>query len=174
MSRFSLDPRMKQERNRALLLAALFLALLGIVGEDDYQVAKAMERPLELTAKEAALADFYTRHGAPEPVALAKATAKLKRPRLAAAQAVVESNGNPDAIGKAGEKGVWQIIEREWGVVPLSLQLQAEQYEKIMESLIAEQRGRLLPALSKYNSGHPTRSANYASRVMGLVNEVRL
>ena len=169
----------KWKRNRAIVLAVLFLAVLGIVGEEDYQAAKMMEgqekqaMPM-LTVKEARLAEFFEKHGAPDPVALAVATAPLKRPRLAAAQAVVESNGDPAAVGKAGERGVWQIIEREWSAVPQDLRLQADQYERIMEGLIAEQRGSLRRALSTYNSGHPTRSANYASRVLQLVNEVKI
>ena len=161
---------------KPILLMALVIGLMGMVGEMDRQADEALRKTEQtpLSTKEKALAEFYQKHGAPDPVSLAVATASLKRPRLAAAQAVVESNGNPKAIGKAGEKGTWQILEREWGVVPTDLRLQADQYEKIMESLIAEQRGRLREALSRYNSGHPNRSLTYSAKVMELVKTINL
>jgi hypothetical protein len=148
-----------------------FIAL-GIVGNFQYREQLELERiskqPPALTAEETRLAEFFVENGSTHPVELAKVVVKTKRPRLAAAQAVVESNGRKDAIGKANEKGVWQIIESEWGIVPEDLSGQAYQWEKIMEGLLNE-RGNLRQALSAYNGDF---SGDYYRKVMKKVNEV--
>ena len=165
--------KITKEYTKGILLMLAVVISMGVAGNIDNQAAVEI-KTAPLSAKEKVLAEFFEKHGSPHPVELAQAVAPLKRPRLAAAQAVVESNGNARAIGKAKERGVWQIIEAEWSAVPQDLRLQAQQYEQIMESMITEERGRLRQALSRYNSGHPTRSANYASRVLQLVNEVKI
>lgn len=162
-----------KEHTKGLLLMLVVVMSMGVAGNIDNQTVTDA-KPAPLSVKEQRLAEFFAKHGSPHPVELAQAVAPLKRPRLAAAQAVVETGGNKDLVGRASERGVWQIIEREWSAVPQNLRLQAQQYEQIMEQMIREERGRLRQALSRYNSGHPTKSLAYADKVMGLVKELKI
>lgn len=145
------------------------VALMVLVGCTPKQPLKPSAP--SLTATEQKLARVLQDNGSPHPVELAKVVAKMKRPRLAAAQAIVESNGTPTARGKAGEKGTWQIIEREWGPVPKDIQGQARQYEEIMEELIKSSDGNLRKALGKYNGD---RSGKYARKVLSKVEKIKL
>ncbi len=125
----------------AIIAGFLMLALYGIVGSCDQrkpQQLQAVQKVQALTVKEQKLAEFFIEHRSPHPVELAQVVVKLKRPRLAAAQAVIESNGNKNAIGKAGEKGIWQIIEREHGVVPDDIEGQAQKWEEVFEGYLEE------------------------------------
>lgn len=150
-------------RGKAVMLTALVL-LAGCVKES--AVAPPAPSPSPLTAKEQKLAEAFIRHRSPHPVELARVVARMKRPRLAAAQAIIESNANKHAVGSSGERGVWQIIEKEWGAVSDDLKGQSDQYEEIMEGLIKGSQGNLRRALGKYNGD---RSGRYAQKVMAQV-----
>jgi hypothetical protein len=124
-----------------------------------------------ISKKEQDIVNFYMEHRSPDPFVMARATAKAKRPRLMAAVAVVESNANPKAIGKAGEKGAWQVIEEEWGIVPDDAEGQCKQAEGILEELLEASEGKLKGGLSKYNGD---RTGKYAQKVLAKVDVLKL
>lgn len=121
--------------------------------------------------KEQKIAALLTAYHSPHPTELARVIVKMKRPRLAVAQAIVESNGDKTAVGKAGEQGIWQVMKKDWGPVPADIQGQANQYEVIMEELIRASDGNLRRALGRYNGD---KSGKYAAKVMKVVSQVPL
>lgn len=140
------------------------LAIAGYVDRPDFDPPTVVSQP-PLNDREQRVAELLIRHGAAEPTRLARAIVRTKRPKIAAAQAVVESNGR-NVTGAAGEKGIWQIIEREHGVVPDSIEGQAEKWEAVFEAYVRQSRGNVRQALCMYNSGRPDRSGRYADRVL--------
>lgn len=78
--------------------------------------------------------------------------ADLKRPALTIPQGQIESRLNPKAVGAAGEKGAWQVLEKDHGKVPSKLKDQAIQHEMIMDELIQENKGDIPRAIMRYNS----------------------
>ena len=82
---------------------------------------------------------------------------------LATAQGLVESNLNPWAVGKANERGAWQVIERYHGKVPRSLPEQCRHYTKIMGGLTTE-HGTVEKAITRYN-GSGVDAKRYCQRV---------
>ena len=131
---------------------------------------KITESPL--TQEEVKIAQFFIAHKSPDPARMARAVARRKRPALAAKQAVVESHANPKARGKKGEKGAWQVIEKDWGKVPKTPEGQAIQNEKILDELLQKNKGDLRKALTAYNGTGPD-ARRYASLVLGKSIEVR-
>ena len=121
---------------------------------------------------------FFRRHNSPEPQRMAQAVLQTDRPRLMAALAVAESNGNPRAIGDSGKAhGAFQVWPSYHGRVHHDPTAQAVQAERILEELIGDEpRGRLLQALSAYNTGSYTSRTGhrYAQRVIKLMREVRV
>ena len=89
---------------------------------------------------------------------------RLERPELTIAQGILESNLNTKAIGRAGEKGAWQVREKYWGKVPKSFKGQADQAEDILKELLEANNGNLRVALRKYN-GSGTKAHRYANQV---------
>jgi hypothetical protein len=132
-----------------------------------------------LTSEQEEYRKFFAKHGSPAPVEMAKAVTAAKphnRPVLAAV-AVVESSGNPRAIGDGGDSiGAWQIQPKHWGLVSSDPAKHALKAEAILEALV-ESRGRLRcysqrlrASLAAYNGGNnPPRSAyRYADRILKL------
>lgn len=78
-------------------------------------------------------------------------TPHLERPVLTVQQGYIESNMNAKAVGKAKEKGAWQVREKYWGKVPKELPAQAEQAEKILNDLLLESRYDLFLSTYRYN-----------------------
>lgn len=127
------------------------------------------------TKTEFAFKEFFERHNSPKPVEMAIAVSKTRNPSLMAALAIVESNGDPSAIGDSGvSKGAFQVQERYWGPVSVNASEQAIQAERILEDLVQNSRGRLRCGLAKYNGGKrpPTVSFRYASRVLKKAKEI--
>lgn len=154
-----------------IIMAVLIAAMEIRPTKNNAMVGSSIVVVQPLTKKEAKLATFFIKHGAENPVKLAQVVATKKRPRLAAAQAIIESNGR-NVRGKAGEKGIWQIIEREHGVVPDDIEGQADKWEQVFEDYLACSKGRLKEALCRYNSGRPDRSEQYALKVLSIIREV--
>ena len=156
-----------------IIIIVVVLAVGSIERATDYAdlSVKPKKTIVELSAREAKLAGFFVEHGSSQPIELARTVAKMKRPKLAAAQAVIESNGRPEAIGKAPyhEKGIWQVIEAEHGITPPDIQGQARQYEQIMEQMIKESDGNLNKALSLYNGD---KSGRYSAKVRLKIQEM--
>ena len=88
----------------------------------------------------------------------------LERPELTLTQGLLESNLNTRAVGKAGEKGAWQVREKYWGKVPKTFKGQADQAEDILNELLETSNGDLRVALRKYN-GSGTKAHRYANQV---------
>lgn len=88
----------------------------------------------------------------------------ISRPELTVAQGMAESKMNPYAIGRHGERGAFQVIERHWGKVPKDIQGQQRQNERIMDELLQASGGSLHGALRRYN-GSGKAARRYANRV---------
>jgi len=100
-------------------------------------------------------------------------SAYFANPLLVIAQGHVESNMNPYAIGRAKEKGAFQVIEKHWGKVPKSIYLQARQNERIIASLREESNGRIWTAVRKYN-GKGKKSREYTWKVQRKVIQIAM
>lgn len=131
-----------------------------------------------LTSEQEEYRKFFAKHGSPAPVEMAKAVTATKphnRPVLAAV-AVIESNGNPKAVGDGGSShGAFQVQPRHWSKVSSSPVQQALQAERILEELVASNAGRQLRrGLITYNGGNnpPGISYRYADRVIALAKQV--
>ena len=131
----------------------------------------------QLTSEQAEYRDFFKGHGSPAPEQMAVAVTQTKRPALMGAIAVVESNGDPKAVGDNGaSKGAFQVQSKHWGKVPATAVEQALQAERILEELLSSRRAlrrgdsRLRVALARYNGGDrpPGISYKYADKVMRL------
>lgn len=140
--------------------------------KDTEELSKAV-----LTSEQAEYRDFFKGHGSPASEQMAIAVTKTKRPAFMAAIAVVESNGDPKAVGDNGaSKGAFQVQEKHWGKVPTTAVEQALQAERILEELLSSRRAlrrggsRLRVALARYNGGDrpPRISYKYADKVMRL------
>ena len=91
---------------------------------------------------------------------------------LATAQGLVESNLNPWAVGKANERGAWQVIEKYHGKVPATLPEQCRQYTKVMDGLVSE-HGAVEKAIIRYN-GSGVKAKRYCQRVQKKALELTL
>ena len=97
----------------------------------------------------------------------------LQRPSLTIAQGIVESELNPKAVGKANEKGAWQVQEKHWGKVSPCILQQAKQHEQIMNYLIAENEGNVSKAIMRYN-GSGEKTKKYLAKVTKKAFELEL
>ena len=114
------------------------------------------------------LESAFEKAGSPVPSQMAKAVRQTKRPELMAAIAIQESDGTPWAKGKAGEKGAFQVIEKDWGKVSQHPDEQAKQAERILDELLEASKGNELKAIAMYNGGaYPNKKAyKYADSVI--------
>lgn len=162
------------KRFRGMIAPLILLMLIsGCRVLESGQRAEVQQREIDiivLSQKQEALVNTFLAYGSPHPVELAIAVSRLKRPRLAAAQAIVESGGDINRLGKLGEVGVWQVIEKYWGYVPDSIEEQAEKYEIIMDYLIDRSKGDIRKALNRYNGCKDGRYANRVYRIMAKIN----
>ena len=97
----------------------------------------------------------------------------LQRPTLTIAQGMVESELNPKAVGKAKEKGAWQVQEKHWGKVSSCMLQQAKQHEQIMNYLIFENNGDVAKAIMRYN-GSGEKTKKYLAKVTKKAFELEL
>lgn len=116
--------------------------------EQTTPVVHAYEHYVDRTER---VAMYFAAKGSPAPAQMAQAVTQTKRPKLSAAQAVVESDGNPRARGRAGEKGAWQVIEKYHGNAGITPVEQALKNEKLMDELLESYD--LDTAVRKYNGG---------------------
>lgn len=91
--------------------------------------------------------------------------------RALAAIAAEESGFRPDAVGQAGEQGMFQVRSVVWGTVPDNPAFQTRQCEIILKSLHKESQGNWLITLRKYNGSGPAARA-YAKRVYRRMRNV--
>jgi hypothetical protein len=100
-------------------------------------------------------------------------SAYLAFPLITIATGVVESDMNPLAVGRAMEKGAFQVIERHWGKVPKDLWRQAKQHNSILGSLVAGSGGDVWKAVERYNGSGPM-ARIYVKKVQKQVIELAL
>lgn len=130
-----------------------------------------------ITEQQHTLAGVFKNNGSKQPLEMAIAVSKTKRPKLMTAIAIVESNGNPTAVGDSGaSKGAFQVQAKHWGAVPTTALEQATQAERILDELIVANRGRLRQALAEYNGGTkpPKQSYRYADRVITITRKIKV
>lgn len=153
-----------------VLLICIFL--FRSCADESATVYKTHYRPEEVK-----MIQVFKKHGSTHPEEMAVAVTKTKNPKLMAAIAIKESNGRPRAVGDSGaSKGAWQVQEKHWAKVPPTATEQALQAEKILEELVASSRGRLLQALSRYNSGKPNSriGKRYAKNVIAIQKSIKV
>ena len=90
--------------------------------------------------------------------------APLERPVLTVGQGYIESGHRTRAIGKAGERGAFQVRECIWGKVPRGWKKQADQAEDILNDLLTENHGCMNKAVTKYN-GSGKKARIYQAKV---------
>lgn len=161
-----------------VVIGLIIGVLLTECSDQTVRAIKEMEKSeIKLTSEQAEYRDFFKGHGSPAPEQMAIAVTQTKRPALMAAIAVVESNGDPKAVGdKGASKGAFQVQPKHWGKVPTTATEQALQAERILEELLSSARHlrrdntRLRVALARYNGGDrpPHISYKYADKVMRL------
>lgn len=137
-------------------------------------VVNAGTEQIRLSAEQEQYKNFFKAQGSKESDAMAIAVSYTKNPKLMAAIAIVESNGNSKAVGDSGaSKGAFQVQAKHWGAVPNNALDQALQAEKILEELLTD-RVRLRQSLACYNGGTrpPASSYRYADRIIGVTNEL--
>ncbi len=119
---------------------------------------------------------FAADHGVAAPVALVSAVKYSLMADLLISVAIEESNGDPVAVGSAGEKGAWQVKASEWGFVPADLHGQAGQAERIIRCLLVSAKGNKKEALARYNGGTmpPRKSYRYAERILKRAGQLHV
>jgi hypothetical protein len=120
------------------------------------------------------LTSYFKKKGSKTPEELANAVIRTRNTRLLSAVAIVESNGNKDAVNiKHGRKnksvGAYQVRPRHWKTVPPDAYGQSLQTESILESLVEEQNGDIRKALSAYGG---STTDKYANKVLAELREV--
>lgn len=106
-----------------------------------------------------------------DPLTLAKKIRQTKHPKTLTAILTVESNGKPAAIGKVGEKGLYQVRPEIHGPVSSDPLAQTDQAARILEDLVAENDGDLRKAIQRYN-GSGKKSRKYASQVSAISGRI--
>lgn len=139
---------------------------LAIMGTSIALVAES--HPVKKQPKIEKIERLFVEYGSPVPKQMTQAVNATKRPTLMAAIALQESDGTPWAKGKAGEKGAFQVMEKDWGLVSQNPVDQAMQAEKILDELLEASKGDVRKALSMYNGGSrpPKKSYKYADSVI--------
>lgn len=100
---------------------------------------------------------------------IAEVISNSVNPRLYAAVAKVEADYRPQIIGKAGEKGMFQILEKFHGKVPDDLTGQLRKAESILEPLI--KKHGLRKGISRYN-GKGRKAQLYAAKILKTMQEI--
>lgn len=92
----------------------------------------------------------------------------LAFPQVSMSIGQVESGMKITAVGKAGERGAFQVREKYWGKVPKTLKGQMEQHNDILLDLVNE-HGTLPKAIKAYNG-----KGSKAKRYLGLITQETL
>jgi hypothetical protein len=97
----------------------------------------------------------------------------LTFPQVSMAIGHVESGLKTTAVGRAGERGAFQVMSRHWGRVPKTLRGQMLQHNRILCELNRECGGDLPRAIARYN-GKGRKARRYLGRVTHEVLEREL
>lgn len=149
-----------------LLLAFGGCALSGYLDPPKYDPPQTLDWRTQKVAK------FFIKKGVADPVNKAVVVVENSRyPKIAAAQAVVESHVKPYAVGKVGEKGAYQVREIYWSDVSTELSEQTRQHSDIIENLLKENNWNWRKTLKQYN-GAGKQADKYAKLVLANVREI--
>lgn len=96
----------------------------------------------------------------------------LAFPQISTAIGHVESGMKTTAVGRAGERGAFQVMPRHWGRVPKTLRGQMAQHNRVLCELVREHCSLPL-AVERYN-GKGCKARRYLSRVTHEVLEREL
>ena len=97
----------------------------------------------------------------------------LAFPQVSLAIGKVESGMNHRAVGRAGERGAFQVLEKHWGKVPRTLRGQMLQHDRVLRELHRECGGDLPLAITRYN-GKGKKARKYLGKVTREVLEQEL
>lgn len=148
------------------LITVLLLLIAGCAECPKY------DSPQRLTWTQEKIARYFIKKQVVNPVECARAIAtNSEYPFIAAAQAVVESQVKPAAVGKHKERGCYQVREKYWGKVSTRLDRQTRQHSVILAALIQEHRGHVKRAIRAYN-GSGRKAIRYERMVAKNIAEV--
>ena len=102
--------------------------------------------------------------------AIVNVTRDRREQRLLASVAVVESRGNPLAIGKRGERGAYQVRPDLHGPVPADINGQTEQALAILRN--NTDRYGIRAGVRIYNGSGP-KAERYATTVLAYAGEIQ-
>ena len=147
----TLKERIKTKPGYKMLAIAGLVILAGYGADYVAPIPKNVVPVLQshtppLSSEQAKLVEYckvFDAHKSPDPYRMAKAVVSTNNPKRMAAVAIIESNGNPKAKGKSGERGAFQVIEKEFGKVSKNPTKQAKQSEDILEDLVRVSHGYL-------------------------------
>lgn len=163
---------------KTILLCVTFFGIYLAMGTIERLEQRAETEPL--TQQETKLALWFIDHNSPDPATLSRAVCRSKKPHVMAAIAVVESGGDPKAVGDGGKsRGAFQVQAEHWGEVPIDADGQAVQAERVLEGLLARgglRRSSLKTGLARYNGGGnpPSAAWRYADRVLKLSRSAKM
>ena len=153
---------------KLLLVAGMFL----VVGHVDYH-SRIEPEVKEINcavchSRKQSFTAYFERNGSKTPEQMAEAVLATKSPRLLAAIAKVESNGNATAKHKVSKaKGAFQVKERFWGKVSKDPVEQALQAEAILTELT-----ETMPIKKALNVYGGDSKGRYAKTVLAELMEV--
>lgn len=157
------------ERHGNALVSATLLAIGITIGVLGMGVVRSCTPPptapsggmdcCQCHTKIAAYTDYFRRSGSKSPQQMAEAVLSTRNPRLMAAVAKIETNGNPN-IRKAGYRkrhdGAFQVNPKDWGKVSHDPVEQALQAERIIQELTTDHKD-IRKALSVYGGDSSSR-----------------
>lgn len=163
------------------VFAALFLIIIGMVmGMVILQLARSCDRAPEPVAASQncagchnKMASYFKSKGSRNPERMAYAVLRTGSPRLLAAMAVVESDGNSNIRNTGFKKrhsGAFQVNAKLHGRVPQDAVSQALQAETILNELVEHKP--LVAALNHYGGESDLKRGKYAYNVLAELNEV--
>lgn len=170
--------RLKATAVMGLIAAAYILA--STIDYKEQEEAYKQRFPMikshnSITDKEEKLTSYFRKKGSPNPQAMAEAVLRTKSPRLMAAIATIETNGNPTKRNTGYRKqhsGAFQVNKKYWGPVSTNPVQQALQAENALEEFI-KQTGSIEPALNGYG-GDKTKKEYSRTILAELINVPKL
>lgn len=91
----------------------------------------------------------------------------LAFPQVSLSIGTIESGMKTTAVGKAGEKGAFQVREKYWGKVPKKLKGQMKQHNDILLELMEANNHDINKAIKSYN-GTGKQAKRYLCKVVKL------
>ena len=146
----------KKDNRQDIITLVLLGAVAGMIGITAFKACTKEPEPVQRPCHDChtrvmVMANYFKKAGSKTPEQLAVAVLSTKNPRLLAAIAVVETNGNnvKNTGYKKRHQGVYQVNPRHWGVVDSKdIAKQSLQAERILTELTNEMP--IKKALSQY------------------------